>query len=224
MTKGTGLGTWIRENGLHFALEVGANFALPLVIYDLVSPHHGDVNALLASMAPPMLWSLVEFARSRQIDALSVLIIVGIALSLVAALGGGGARWLQLRENVATALIGLAFLCSAAIGRPLIYTLARATLMRRSPEELAAFECERDGDRFQQAMMVMTIVWGSGLIGSALVSAALIFQLSVHDYLIVSPILGYATMGVLALWTALYSRRVRARATAEPNNELDVDR
>ena len=65
-------------------------------------------------------------------------------------------------------------------------------------------------------MMVMTLVWVSGLIASALVSSALVFVLSIHDYLIVSPILGYGTMGVLSLWTALYSRRAQAHADAEP--------
>ena len=216
MTEGTSRGTWIRENGLHFVLEVAANFALPLVIYDLVSPSHGDVNALLASMAPPILWSLIAFARSRRVDALSVLVLVGIGLSLLAAFGGGDARWLQLRENLATAMIGLAFLGSVVIGRPLIYMLARAGLARKDPEELAAFEDNRDSDQFRRVMMVMTLVWGFGLIASALASSALIFMLSIHDYLIVSPILGYGTMGALALWTALYSRRAQARADAEP--------
>jgi hypothetical protein len=213
MTKATALAAWIRESGLHFAFEVAANFALPLVIYDLVSPRHGDFNALLASMAPPMLWSVVEFARSRRVDALSVLVLVGIGLSLIAAFGGGDARWLQLRENLPTAIIGLAFLGSAAIGRPLIYMLARAALSRKSPEELAAFERERESDQFRRTMMVITLVWGLGLIASALASAALIFQLSIHDYLIVSPILAYGTMGALALWTALYGRHARLAKT-----------
>jgi uncharacterized membrane protein len=222
MIIGRGLAAWIRESGFHFALEIAFNFALPLVIYDLVSPSHGDFYALLASMAPPMLWSVVEFARNRRVDALSVLIIAGIGLSLIAAFGGGDARWLQLRENIPTVIIGLVFLGSAAIGRPLIYTLTRAVLMRKSPEEIEAFE--DDKDQFHQAMMIVTLVWGFGLIASSLVSCALIFKLSIHDYLIVSPILGYATMGALAIWTALYSRRVRARADAQPSNQLDLGR
>ena len=57
-------------------------------------------------------------------DALSVLVLAGIALSLLAAIGGGDARWLQLRENLASAMIGLAFLGSAAIGRPLMMLFA----------------------------------------------------------------------------------------------------
>jgi hypothetical protein len=56
--------------------------------------------------------------------------------------------------------------------------------------DFAAFECKRDSDRFRRTMVVMTLDWGSGLIASALVSCFLIFELSVHDYLIVSPILG----------------------------------
>jgi hypothetical protein len=58
--------------------------------------------------------------------------------------GGGSAHLLQLREKLVTALIGLFFLGSAAIGRPLIYQLARASLARRKPSELAAFEALRD--------------------------------------------------------------------------------
>jgi len=206
----------MRKHGFHLALELVANFALPLVIYDQVSPRHGDFNALLTSMAPPMLWSLVEFVRIRRVDSLSVLVLVGIGLSLLAALGGGDARVLQLRENVPTMIIGLAFLCSAAIKRPLIHVLARAALARKSPEELAAFECEGDSDQFHRAMMVMTVVWGIGLIVSALVSIALIFQVSIHHYLIISPILGYGTMGALALWSVFYSRRAPAGAGDQP--------
>ncbi len=216
--------TWFREHGLRFGLEITANFALPLVIYDLVSPAYGDFNALLASMAPPIVWSLVEFARSRRVDTLSVLVLLGIGLSVLAAFGGGDARWLQLRENVPTALIGLAFLGSAAIGRPLIYVLARAVQARKSSEELEAFERDRDSDQFRRTMMVMTIVWGAGVFVSAVASAALVFQLSIHDYLIVSPILGYGSMGALALWTVWYDRRAKAHADAQqptPNSPCD---
>lgn len=75
---------------------------------------------------PPILWSLVEFARRRRLDALSVLVVSGIALSLLAMLGGGGARFLQLREKLVTAVIGLLFVGSALISKPLVYELARA--------------------------------------------------------------------------------------------------
>ena len=102
------------------------NLALPYLIYTLAQPRSGDVSALMASSGPPMLWSVVEFARNRRIDALSMVVLLGMGLSLLAFLGGGSVRFLQLREKLVTAFIGVVFLGSAAIGRPLMYELVRA--------------------------------------------------------------------------------------------------
>lgn len=194
------------------ALEAGINFGLPILIYDRVALHSGDVIALMASSLPPLLWSFVEFIRRRRVDALSVLVLAGIGLSLLAMLGGGSAKFLQLRENLVSALIGLVFLGSAAIGRPLIYQLARAGLARKSPEDVAAFEAKRDTPRFRRVMTTMTLVWGVGLLVSSAIACALVFVLSIHDYMIVGPFVGYGSMGVLALWTMWYRRRAQDRA------------
>ena len=107
-------------------IELLVNFVLPYVIYARAEAAIGQVHALLAASLPPILWSVIEFARKRRIDAVSILVLAGIVLSLLAFFGGGSARFLQLRENLVTGLIGLAFLGSAAIGRPFIYQLARA--------------------------------------------------------------------------------------------------
>lgn len=194
------------------AIEAGVNFGLPLLIYDRVAPHSGDAVALIASSLPPMLWSLAEFVRRRRVDALSVLVLAGIALSLLAMLGGGSAKFLQLRENLVSALIGLVFLGSAAIGRPLIYQLARAGLVRKSPDEVAAFEAKRDTPRFRRVMTIMTFVWGIGLLASSALACVLVFTLSIHDYMLVSPFVSYGSMGALALWTMWYRRVAQRRA------------
>src|SRR4051794_29697578 len=108
------------------AIELLVNFLLPYVVYVKAEAGIGQVHALLAASLPPIVWSVIEFARKRRVDAVSILVLAGIVLSLLAFLGGGSVRFLQLRENLVTGLIGLAFLGSAAIGRPLIYQLARA--------------------------------------------------------------------------------------------------
>ncbi|MHB8284391.1 MAG: VC0807 family protein [Caulobacteraceae bacterium] len=192
-------------------IEVGVNFVLPVLIYDRLKPAHGDVGALLASSLPPLAWSVVEFLRRRRLDALSMLALAGVALSLMAFAGGGGVHMLQLREKLVTGLIGLIFLGSAAIGRPLVYQLARAGEARKSAEELAALEALRDKPLFKRTMMTMTLVWGFGLVAEAALSAALVFVMPVRDYLIVAPILGYGTMGGLGLWTLWFRRRRSAR-------------
>jgi hypothetical protein len=204
--------TWFRGNGWRMTQELVVNFALPLLVYNVCQPHLGDVGALIASSAPPVLWSLAEFARHRRVDALSMLVLAGIILSLLAFLGGGSVRFLQLRENLVGGLIGMVFLVSAAIGRPLIYMLAKAGLARKSQAEAEEFAARRDNVGFRRVMRNMTLGWGFGLIASAALSSVLVFALSIREYLVVGPIIGYATMGGLGLWTVLYRRRAQRRA------------
>jgi hypothetical protein len=75
----------------------------------------------------------------------------------------------------------------------------------------------RDNIHFKRSMRLMTLVWGFGLLAEAAVSASLVLTLSVHDYLIAGPIVGYGTMGGLGCWTwwyANYKRRQGRRAAA----------
>jgi hypothetical protein len=207
---------WARRNGPHTIAEIGLNFAAPAIVFALAKKPLGDVDALLAASAPPIAWSIVQFVRRRRIDAVSMLALAGIALSLLAFLGGGGVKFLQLRERLVTVAIGLAFLGSAAIGRPLIFHLARATMRARSPTEAARFDAMRDNPRFRHSMTVMTVVWGVGLLAEAAISVVLVFTLSIQRYLIVSPLVGYTTAGALTLWTFLYARsRMRRGRAAE---------
>lgn len=206
--------TWLRANGGHALVEALVNFILPFAIYTYAQAPLGDVRALLLSSAPPTLWSLIEFARHRRVDALSMMVLAGIVLSLLAVIGGGGAKFLQLRENLVTGIIALVFLGSAAIGKPLIYQLARASMARKSAEEAQEFAALQVHAGFRRTMMVMTLVWGFGLLAHFAVSVALVFALSISAYLIVGPIVGYATMGVLTLWTFLYARAAKRRGEA----------
>jgi hypothetical protein len=194
--------------------EALVNFALPYLVYSFVQPRFGDVNALIASSAPLILWSVVEFARHRRIDALSLVVLLGLALSLVAFLGGGSVRFLQLRERLVTVFIGIVFLGSAAIGRPLMYELVRAFLARGNDPELRRVESLRDNAFFKAGMTTMTVVWGAGLLAEAAVSIALVFVLSIRTYLIVNPIIGYATIGSLTFWNVWFGRRMRRKGEA----------
>jgi hypothetical protein len=84
-------------------------------------------------------------------------------------------------------------------------------MMRRSASDAARFEAMRDNVYFRRAMMIMTLVWGLGLIVECVVSGLLVFVVSVRDYLLVGPVVGYGTMGALGLWTFWYSREQRRK-------------
>jgi len=195
-------------------IEILINFVLPYLIYVEAAHRFGDVHALLAAALPPIIWSLIEFARKRRVDAVSLLAITGIVLSLVAFIGGGSPRFLQLRENMVTGLIALLFLGSAAIGKPLIYQLARAQMLRKSQAQADEFAALRGKQIFRRTMMIMTLVWGFGLLASTALSCALVFALPIATYLLVSPFVAYGSMGALGLWTWWYAKRARRRGEA----------
>lgn len=205
---------WVRQNGLNIAKEALVNILGPLVVYQLAKPHYGEIGGLLISSIPPILWSLIELARHRRVDAVSILVLAGIVLSILAYFGGGSAHLLQLREKLVTALIGAVFLGSVAVNRPLIYELARASIARKSAEELRSFEALRARAGFRRTMSVMTLVWGFGLVAEAAVSAALVFVLNIPVYMVAGPIIGYGTMGALSLWSFWYGQRQKRKGQA----------
>lgn len=206
--------TFVRTHGPAIAREAAVNLLLPFVIYSYAAPLWGEVEGLLASSAPPIVWSVVEFIRHRKVDVISTVVLAGIVLSVLAFFGGGGARMLQLREKLVTGVFGLVFLASAAINRPLIYEFAKAGSMRRGSADAERLVRLRDDRLFRRSMTIMTVVWGFALILDVAIGAALIFLLSIPQYLLVGPIEGYVFMGALGLWTFWYSKHSRRRNDA----------
>jgi hypothetical protein len=200
---------WLTRRRVLFGLEMLVNLGLPWCVYMLAKPRYGEVHAIMASAAPPIAWSVVEFARSRKVDALSVLVLGGIGLSLAGFAIGGSPRLLLMRESLITGLIGLAFILSALINRPLVYILATAALARRSPVDADGFRAENEDSGFRRLMTVMTVVWGCGLVVETCIRATLAFSLPVSHFLVIGPVIGYGTVGLLMLWTFLYARRDR---------------
>ena len=97
---------YARAHGARMTRELAVNFVLPFLIFNYVSPSLGAVVALMIASTPPILWAIVAFTRERKVDAISILALSGIALSLLAFAGGGDVKFLQLRENLVTGVVG----------------------------------------------------------------------------------------------------------------------
>ena len=117
-------------------------------------------------------------------------------------------------EKLVTASVGLVFLGSAAIGHPLMYQLGRAIIQRRNPSELGGFEALKDNVHFRRTLTMLTLVWGSALVAEAALATALVFLFSVRQYLLVGPVLGYATMSAVGCWSFFYVNRRRRQGLA----------
>jgi hypothetical protein len=188
------------------------NVALPWLAYRLALPHLGETGALIASAVPPIVWSLIELVRFRRVDALSVLVVAGIVLSVAAMALGGSPRMLLLRESLVSGAVGVVFLLSLPMRRPLIFYLARATVAREMEGGAAHFEAlwrERPG--LASSMRLMTLVWGAGLTCETAVRACMALTWPIERFLVVSPFIGYGIYGALALWTLWYRKTMRHR-------------
>jgi hypothetical protein len=211
LTKAAG---YARAHAAQAIRELVVNFLLPFLIFIRVSGPLGAGLALMAAATPPILWSIISFVREGRVDAISILALSGIALSLLAFAGGGGVKMLQLRETLVFGLIGLIFLGSAAIGRPLIYPLARAGVRRRAPDKVQVVEALRGDVPFRRSMMVATLVWGFGLLAACALNCALVFIVSIQHFLLIHGPINYAVIGLMTAWTFWYVPRAMRRASA----------
>lgn len=196
-------------------VELAVNFVLPWLAYRLALPRLGETGALIASAGPPIVWSLIELARFRRVDALSVMVVGGIVLSVAAMALGGRPRVLLLRESLVSGAIGVVFLLSLALRRPLLFYLARATVAREMAGGAARFDMlwrERPG--LASSMRLMTLVWGAGLTCETALRAWMALTWPIERFLVVSPFIGYGIYGGLTLWTLWYRKTVRNRVDA----------
>jgi hypothetical protein len=203
-----------RAAGAKTAFELFVNIGAPWLVYTLLAPRYGDFWALVASAAPPTLWSLYELARYRVLDALSLLVLGGIALSLLAMGLGGSPRMLLVRENIFSVPIGLAFLLSLGLRRPLIYYLATATMARNSGERLAEFEANWQRPHVLRGLRIMSLVWGLGLVAQGVFLSWAAWTWPIATYLLVSPAIGYGAIGAMALWNWRYVQELRRTSEA----------
>jgi hypothetical protein len=195
---------------LSLVLEVLVNFVLPWVCYRFAKGWLGETGALLLSTAPPIVWSLCMILKFRRLDIVSILVIVGILLSLLAMALGGSPRVLLLRESLITGFAGVALLISMLFPRPLMFYLAQSTAAQHSPEEGDQFRLLWEKPGFVRCMYLLTWVWGVGLIFETVIRATLAWAIPTGQFLFISPIIGYSVYFSLIGWTFWYVRRLKA--------------
>ena len=189
-----------------FFTELFVNGFLPWLVYTQTQPEIGRIHALMASAIPPIVWSVIQFVREKRIDALSIFVLAGIGLSLAAFFGGGGYRMLQLREHLVNAVLALTFLGSVAIKRPLLIVISRAVAQRKSEAEFEKFESRLNQPRVQRLLSRLTLGLGIVMLIQTGIAIILVFSLPVREFLIVSPIISYAMLGIIVGVTWFYLR------------------
>ncbi len=181
-------------------------------MYEALDGRYGDTHALIASALPPLLWSGLELAKTRRLDAVSVIVVASIVFTLVATAMGGSARLIQIRDALVTGAMGVLFLASLLMQKPLIFYLARATSARNTESGAARFEAMWQNPAIRRIFRLMTAVWGGGLIVQTAVLCFLAWVWPISRYLLLGPVIGYVIFGLLLLWSLWYGAKHKALA------------
>jgi hypothetical protein len=168
------------------------NAIAPYVVYQLAEPYTGGLVALALSAVPPAIESVWSVARKRKLDIASVLVLGGIAVSLILIALGGSERVLLLRDSLITSIVGLAVAVSAAFPRPIMYLLFRQV---------------QGVEPNLRAMRIMSFVLGIGLVIEMAVRTAMVFAMTTSRFLLISPFVQYGMTFALVGWAVFYMRR-----------------
>jgi hypothetical protein len=190
------------------ALDFLVNLGGPFLVYQLATGHMSETAALMLSSGPPILWSIGQLIWSRTLDAISLLVIAGIALSLVATLLGGSPRLLLVRESFITGVFGLIFLGSLLSPKPLMFLIVKTTVTKQGMSE-EAFSSRWSIPGFRFTFYLMTVVWGVGLLVEAILKIILAFSMPIGSFLVVSPIISYGIYFGLLGWSIWYGNQRR---------------
>ncbi|CAB3800407.1 VC0807 family protein [Paraburkholderia fynbosensis] len=197
------------------------NVALPWLAYRLALPHWGQLGALSASALPLIAWMSLDLLRYRHFDALSALVLAGIALSLLARLIRGDARMQLIEDPMVSGLVGASFLASLVLRRPLVFYLARSTMSREDHRSAASFERHwRERPTLAAYIRLMTLVWGIGMVGENLLRSAIVWQWPNDPRsALASNLLRYGVYAALTLWTFWLRRRIKQDALRYPRDD-----
>ncbi|MEV6554188.1 VC0807 family protein [Nocardia sp. NPDC051756] len=194
---------WVASIARDIAVPVGAYFVLHALGYS-------DFAGLLAGTVVSALMVIGQAIRSRRLELMSAIILGGFVFGLVASLISGDPRMMIVKDSAATVLIGLAFLISAMIGKPLTYLVARKAVSAGGPAKVAELETAyRTDPAKRRAFTVLTVLWGAGLMFEAAIRIVLAYQLPIHTMAWLSPVLMIAVVGPLIALSIVARNRGR---------------
>ena len=181
----------------------------PLVTYSVLrSAGMSTVGTLVLSGVFPAFGVLLGVARDRRVDAVGVLVLVGIAVGTVLGLASGNARLVLLEGSVPTAVFGAVCIGSLWTARPLMFRFAVEFIGADTPKG-RDFADNWRYPGFRHAFRVTTVVWGVAYLAEAVARVLVVESTSTGNALVLSKAMPYAVAGVLAVWNVAYARRSR---------------
>jgi len=192
------------------------NAVFPVILYTLSKRYYSpsEFTALVVAALFPIGKSGFELIYHRQLDPISILVLLGIAADGVALLFGGSPRLLLVRESLITGVFGLACFFSLLLPRPMMFYFARYFIAGTDPVRQARFNAAWQFQEVRFCHRLITTVWGCAFVGELMIRIVLIYNLPAALVLVISPVLiGLLTIGTM-VWAFAYGHCVRVRVMA----------
>ena len=187
------------------------NGVLPYIIYQLLKSQtsFSDLTILFISAVPAILGGIVSIIRNRSMDLIAGITLVGIAVTIIAALIGGDPRLFLIRESFLTVALGIAFLISLLFPKPLWFYVIRYFAGGNDRARIAMFDNSWQYAGFRTFIRVLTLVWGLTYIGEFILRVILVYNMSIPQFLAISPFIFYGITFAVIAFTFAYSNRAR---------------
>jgi hypothetical protein len=143
---------------LSLAWDIALNASIPTACY-FVSKwfvSSSEVTALLIATTYPALKSIYDLLRQRELNPVTVTVLLGIVAGLFAFLLGGDPRMLLIRESLFTGAFGIFCLISLGFPRPVMFYFSRYFIAGKDPERRAIFEARARNPTFRRGIQLVT--------------------------------------------------------------------
>ena len=165
----------------------------------------------------PLGKSIFDLVRRRQVDPISLVVLLGIGADGIALLFGGSPRLLLVRESLFTGAFGVACFVSLLLPRPIMFYFGRHFMAGADPQRQAKFNAAWQLPEVRFSHRLITSVWGCAFVGELILRIILIYNAPAATVLVVSPLLVGTLTVVTMVWAFSYGHRVRLRALAQLN-------
>lgn len=185
---------------LDIGLSIVAYYGLRMLGFD-------QYVALLGGTVVAGLRTVYVAVKARKLDGFAVFMMGTFGVSLGLSFLTGDAHFLLLKDSIGTSVVGVLFVGSCLVGRPITYLAARR-FTADSPEKAQIWtERWETVPAVRHTFRVTSLVWGFGLLLEAAIRLPLVFLLPIDVMAGLAQVFSFLFIGPLVLWMMWYVKR-----------------
>jgi hypothetical protein len=188
------------------------NVVCSYLLYRIFSPRFpsGSLYPLALSGLPPLMGLVYGIIRQRAIDFIGFFAAEDIAVSMVSLVLAHSEISALVGRSLQNAVLGVIFLVSLLVDKPLVLSIARQFLTGNDPQARLRFDSVVTQPGARRVYRTLTSGWSVALFAKSTVSVMLAMTLRTQNYLIVSRIWDCVSDALLVWWSVNYGyRRLR---------------